>query len=356
MRLGLIGLPMSGKTTIFNALTGSERPTGTGLSGKLDVHVAVVRVPDPRLDALHALYERPKKVEAQITYADVGGLAKGVSSTGLSGPFRNELNQMDGFLCVVRAFGDPNVPHPEDNVNPQRDLAILDDEFLLADLITVENRIERLKDEMSKGKDREANARELAIFERLREALEAETPLRDMELADAERRDLRGYGFLTIRPRLVLLNMGDERQEPEELITLSEQTPVLAIQGALEMEIAQLEPDDAQVFLEEFGIDQPMRERVIRESYNLLHLHTFFTENEQEVRAWPCPIGATAQQAAGIIHSDLERGFIRAEIVPSSVLLELGGIAEARQAGKVRLEGKDYVIQDGDLMFVRFKV
>jgi GTP-binding protein YchF len=356
MRLGLIGLPMSGKTTVFNVLTGSDRPASAGVPGKLDVQLAVVSVPDPRLDALHALYVPRKKVEAQIAYADVGGLAKGVGSTGLSGPFRNELNQMDGFLHVVRAFENPGVPHPEGDIDPQRDLDILEAELILADLLTAENRVEHIQDEMSKGKDREINARRLALFERLREALEGETPLHKVGLSETEEQDIKGYGFLTTRPRLVLLNMGDEAQEPGEVIQAAEGTPVLAIQGALEMEIAQLEPDEAALFMDEYGIAEPMRERVIRESYQLLNVQTFFTIGDEEVRAWTFPAGATAQEAAGIIHTDMERGFIRAEIVPIGTLLEMGGMAEVREAGKLRLEGKDYVMQDGDVMFVRFAV
>lgn len=356
MRLGLIGLPMSGKTTIFNALTRTEITPSAGIPGKLDVQIAVVEVPDPRLDALYELYQPERKVRAKITYADVGGLAKGVGSGGLSGPFRNELNQMDGFIHVVRAFESAAVPHPEGSIDPQRDLDILNGEFLLADLIVVENRITRLKDEISKGKDRDANQRELAVFERLLVTLENEQPLRTLSLTDAEKIGLRGYGFLTLRPQLILVNLGDDPADPAELVSPADDTPVIAIHGALEAEIAQLEADEAAMFMEEYGITEPVRDRVVAESYNLLNVQTFFTEGSDEVRAWPHPIGATAQQAAGVVHSDMERGFIRAEIVPVDVLLELGSMAEARKAGKLRLEGKTYIMQDGDVMIVRFNV
>ena len=357
MRLGLIGLPMSGKTTIFNALTGSNRPISVTAPGKLDVQIAVVSVPDPRLDALTDIFKPQKKVPAQITYADIGGLTKGISEGALSGPFRNQVSQMDGFLHVVRVFEDPNVPHPEESIDPQRDLDILEGEFLLSDLISVESRMARLKEEIGKGKNREANAKELALFERLREALEAETPLRDLELTPVELQSLRGYGFLSLKPKLVLLNTGEKNEEAAQPIRLKGQHDLaLTIQGRLEMEIAQLDPDEAALFMREYGLSELARERVIRASYDMLHIQTFFTVGEDEVRAWPHPIGATAREAAGEIHTDLQRGFIKAEIIPAETLIELGGLPQARQAGKLRMEGRDYVMQDGDVMTVHFNV
>ncbi len=354
LQLGLVGLPMSGKTTIFNALTGSQRPATMGAPGRLEVQVAAVDVPDPYLDKLAAIFRPKKKVHIQITYADIGGLAKGISEGGLSGPFRNQLAQMDGFLHVIRAFEDPTVPHPEETLDPQRDLHILDAEFMLADLITVENRIQRIKDEMGKGKNRAIAARELELFERLQVELERERPLRDLDLTSLERDSLRGYSLLTLKPQLILLNLGEEARPAEALVRVeSRGTAALAIRGRLEMEIAQLAPDEAAEFMVEYGITDPMRDRVIRESFSLLHIQTFYTIGEEEVRAWTCPVGATAQQAAGRIHSDFERAFIKAEIIPVDMLIELGGLAEARQAGKLRIEGRDYILQPGDVMTVR---
>jgi len=357
MKLGLVGLPMCGKTTIFNALTGANRPTSIAAPGKLDVQMAVVDVPDHRLDALYDIYLPERKVNAKITYADIGGLAKGISEGGLSGSFRNQLSQLDGYLHVVRVFDDPNVPHPEETIDPQRDLDILDDEFLLTDLITVENRIGRLKDELSKGKDKAANQKELDLFERLLETLESEQPLRELDLSESELQQVSGYGFLTLKPKLVLLNLGEELIAPDELVSVAgRKTGVLALQGQIEAEIGQLDPGEAAEFLAEYGIEEPMRDRVIHESYELMTIQTFFTVGDDEVRAWPVKIGATAQEGAGVIHSDLERGFIRAEITPWNLLVELGGEAGARQAGKLRLEGKTYILQDGDVMTVRFNV
>jgi GTP-binding protein YchF len=357
MQLGLIGLPMSGKTTIYNALTGAEGPVGRGGAGRLEVELAVVSVPDPRLDALYEMFQPPKKVQAQITYSDFGGLDKGISQGGLAGPLRNELAKIDACLHVLRAFEHENVPHPEGSVDPLRDFETLNGEFLLVDLITVEKRVERLRDEMSKGKNREANARELMLFERLGEALEAEISLRELPFTPAEAVALRGYRFLTMKPQMVLLNIGDDDPEPTEaLAALAEKCPALCIRGALEMEIARLDDEEAEAFMSEYGIGQPARERIISESYGLLDLLTFYTIGDDEVRAWPVPVGVSAQEASGQIHSDIARGFIRAEIIPFETLVELGGLAEARSAGKLRLEGKDYVLQDGEIMTVRFSV
>jgi len=357
MKLGLIGLPMSGKTTSFNALTGSNRPLSVAVPGKLDIQVAVVDVPDPRLAPLVAMFNPRKTVPAKITYADIGGLAKGISEGGLSGPFRNELSQMDGFLHVVRAFENPNVPHPEGAVNAQRDLDTLDTEFLLADLVVVEKRLEKLNEEIQRGKDRAVNLKEAEQFERFKAALESETPLRDADIPLAEQNTLRGYGFLTLKPKLVLVNTGDESKPAESYVKVKgKHVAALSIQGALEAEIGQLEPDEAAVFMQEYGITESARARVITASYNLLHIQTFFTVGEDEVRAWPHPIGATAQEAAGEIHSDLQRGFIRAEIIAADLLIELGGLNEAKQVGKLRQEGKEYIMQDGDTMNVKFNV
>ncbi len=357
MKLGLVGLPMSGKTTIFNALTGSDRPLQAAVPGKLDVEMSIVDVPDERLERLTDLFNPEKMVPARITYVDIGGVNKGISEGGLSGPFRNELSQLDAFLQVVRAFVDENVPHPEDSINPQRDLDMIEAEFLLSDLIAVEKRIERLKEEMSKGKNRAANTHELDLFEQLQAALEEETPLRELDLTPDQINGLRGYGFLSIKPKLVLVNTGEDSKAVEDYVTLSGKNVLaLALSGKIEMEIAQLDGDDVAMFMEEYQINELMRDLVISQSYRLLRSQIFFTVGDDECRAWPHPIGATAPEAAGKIHSDLERGFIAAEVIQWDLLLELGGLADAKKAGKLRVEGKTYVMQDGDVMSVRFNV
>ncbi|NDJ53919.1 MAG: redox-regulated ATPase YchF [Chloroflexi bacterium] len=357
MELGLIGLPQSGKTTIFTALTGQEMAASHSVAGQLTVEMAVVEVPDPRLDALTDMFNPKKKVPARITYQDIGGLAKGISEGGLAGPFRNQLSQMDGYLHIIRAFESAAVPHPEESIDPQRDLEIIDTELLFTDLAAVENRIIKLKEAMDRGKNRDTNPREIALFERLQAHLEENKPLREMELNEDELTQMRSFGFLTLKPKLVVVNLGDEAVDPTTLVRVEgAKVDLIGIQGALEAEIAQLDEDDAAMFMDEYGISEPSRARIINASYRLLDTNTFFTVGEDECRAWPYPARSTAQEAAGKIHSDLQRGFIRAEIIHEATLRELGSMAEAKSQGKLRLEGREYIVQDGDIMNVRFKV
>ena len=361
MRLGIIGLPNSGKTTLFNALTGSDFPTEPFSSGQLEVHTAVVSVPDARLEHLAEVFRPRKTVYATVTYTDIGGLDKGIGEGGLSGPMRNALAQVDGFLHVVRAFTDPDVPHSLETVDPLRDLTIIDGEFLLLDLITVENRLARLAEERQKGKveNRRQNEQETALMERLHAHLEAEQPLRDMDLTPDELKLLRGYGFLTLKPVLVIFNRGENDPDPAaELDYTHHRSQVISLFGKLEAEIAQLDdPDDVALFLAEYKLEQPVRERVLRLSYELLGIQSFFTYGEDEVRAWPLRKGSTAVEAAGTIHSDLARGFIRAEVVAYDDFVAAGSdMAQVKAQGKFRLEGKEYIVQDGDMIVVRFNV
>lgn len=360
MRLGIIGLPNSGKTTIFNALTGMNLPTDPFSSGQLEVHTAVVPVPDERVDALSAIYNPKKKTYAIITYTDIGGLDKGIGEGGLSGPMRNELQQVDGFLHIVRAFEDPGVPHPQETVDPIRDLETIDSEFLLLDLITVENRLARLDEERKKGKveNKQQNATETELLERLHTQLEAEQPLRDLDLLPEEIKLLRGYGLMTLKPVMLIFNSGDEGGDPASKLNYDHKhTVIVTLRGKLEAEIAQLDdPDDIAMFLQEYNIDEPSRERVIHLSYQLLDIHSFLTYGEDEVRAWSLRKGANAVEAAGAIHTDLARGFIRAEVVPYNEFISAGSLAEVKSRGKMRLEGKDYIVQDGDMLVIRFNI
>jgi len=361
MRLGIIGLPNSGKTTIFNALTGSNYPTEPFSSGQLEVHTAVVSVPDPRLDHLSQVYKPKKTTYATVTYTDIGGLDKGIGEGGLSGPLRNELAQVDGFLHVLRAFEDDTVLHSLGSVDPVRDLAVIDGEFLLLDLIAVENRLARLEEERKKGKtdNKQQQAFETALMEKMHAHLEAERPLRDLDLTPDELKLVRGYGFLTLKPVLVIVNVGDDPSAaPPDLAYEHHHTQVMALHGKLEAEIAQLDnPDDVALFLAEYGIERPSRERVLQASYDLLGIHSFFTYGDDEVRAWPLRKGGTAVEAAGTIHTDLARGFIRAEVVAYEDFVAAGSsMAEVKARGKMRLEGRDYVVRDGDMIIVRFAV
>ena len=360
MRLGIIGLPNSGKTTIFNALTGSDYPTEPFSSGQLEVHTAVVSVPDARVDRLSEMFKPKKKTYATVTYTDIGGLDKGIGEGGLSGPMRNELQQVDGFLHVVRAFENDAVPHAQDTIDPIRDLQAIDSEFLLVDLITVENRIARLEEERNKGKveNKQQNALETELMGRLHAQLEAEQPLRDLDLTDEEVKSLRGYGFLTLKPVLVIFNTGEGDADPAENLDYDyKHTLVVTLRGQLEAEIAQMtDPDDIAMFLEEFNISEPSRNRVLSLSYDLMGIMSFLTYGEDEVRAWPVRRGATAVEAAGVIHTDLARGFIRAEVIHFPDFIAAGNVTEVKAQGKARLEGRDYIMQDGDMVVVRFNV
>lgn len=354
MKLGIIGLPQSGKTTIFNALTGTNTPP-TASAGRIEVHTAVVDVPDVRIDTLSAMFKPKKTMYAKVTYADIAGLESGSAKSGISGTLLNQLTQMDGFLHVLRCFEDENIPHPSGSVDPERDLNAMEGELLLNDMIAVERKLERLKDERKKGgTDKVLNERQIGLFDRLFEILSQEIPLRDAEISAEDAKQMSGFGLLTRKPILILLNLGEGQSEPQ--IRPAHPCIQVSLQGKLEMEIAQLPPEDAAIFMAEYNIAEPSLNRMIRLSYDLLNQQSFFTVGEDEVRAWTVRRGATAVQAAGEIHSDLQKGFIRAEVVSYDDLVGLGGMAEARSKGKLRLEGKEYVVQDGEIMHVRFNI
>lgn len=354
MRLGIIGLPQSGKTTIFNALTRGNQPLTTS-GGRFEVHTGGVDVPDRRLDRLSEMFKPRKTIYAKVTYADITGLEG--SKTAISGALLNQITQMDGLLHVVRCFEDESVPHPSGRVEPRRDIATMDSELLINDLVVVERKLERLGEERRKGggRDKAVIDREIALFERFNAALSTGTPLRDVDLSAEEEKTLSGFGFLTRKPMLIVLNLG-EGQAPPEVDYLHKHSGVVALQGKLEMDIVQLPPEDAPVFMSEYGIEELGLERVIRLSYDLLGLHSFFTIGDDEVRAWALRRGGTALEAAGTVHTDMQKGFIRAEVVTHADLVALGGFAEARSKGKLRLEGKEYVVQDGEIVHIRFNV
>ena len=362
MQIGIVGLPNSTKTTIFNALTRSQVATAAFSTGQVETNVAVVQVPDQRVDRLHDMFKPKKTAYARIQYNDIAGLRAGLGREGgLSGPLLNAIAQNDALLHVVRAFEDEAVPHPEGAVDPERDLETLDIEFLFSDLAIIERRMERIERDMARkgpGPERQAAQAEAALLGRLREALEREIPVRDVELTPEEEKRIRGYQFLTAKPVLVVLNVGDEGDDdPSKYIRYEHRNSnVICLRGGLEMEIAQLGEDEAVDFMSEYGIDEPGLDRMIRMCYTLLGLHSFFTVGPDEVRAWTIPNSATAAKAAGVIHSDLERGFIRAEAVSYDNLISAGSLAETRKQGKLRLEGRDYLVQNGDVMNILFNV
>lgn len=356
MRLGIIGLPQSGKTTLFNALTRGNQPTGIA-TGKIEVHTAVVDVPDPRVDRLSAMYNPRKTIYAKVTYADIAGLDRSTGRTGISGILLNQLTQMDGFIQVVRAFENENVPHPHGSVDPLRDIQTMESELVLNDLVAVERKLERLADERRKGGGRDKGTidREIELFERMQAALNQETPLRDIDLSAEDEKAISGFGLLSRKPMLIVLNLGEGQSAPD-IHYNHRNTQIVALQGELEAEIAQLPPDEMEIFLQEYGIEEPSLNRMIRLSYDLLGLQSFFTVGPDEVRAWTVARGATAPEAAGVIHTDLQKGFIRAEVIHYDELMSLGGMNEAKAKGKLRLEGKEYPVKDGDIVNIRFNI
>lgn len=362
MQIGIVGLPNSTKTTLFNALTHSQVETALTSSGKVEVHIASVEVPDARVDVLSDIFKPRKTTYARVQYNDVAGLrASGGKESALNGQLLNALSQSDALLHVVRAFEDDKVPHPEGSVNAVRDLAALEFEFLISDLGIVERRLERLSHDLDrKGSypERSTDQAEFELLEKLRIALESEQPIRSLDLMEEEKRILKGFQFLTAKPSLIALNVGDDGSEdPGEFsLRVSPTDKIVCLHGALEMEISQLSREDADLFLSEYGIQEPGLNRMIRLNYELLGLQSFFTVGEDEVRAWTIPQGASAVEAAGVIHTDLARGFIRAEVVSYQDLVDAGSLAEARSRGKLRLEGKEYIVQDGDILNIRFNV
>ena len=355
MRLGIIGLPQSGKTTLFNALTRSTQPTGA--TGKIEIHTGVVDVPDRRVDRLAEMFKPKKTIYAKVTYVDIAGLDGSAGKAGISGALLNQLSQMDGFIQVVRVFEDENVPHVHNSVDPARDIQIMESELVLNDLIQVERKLERLQEEKKKGAGREKGLieREQMLFERLHQTLLSEIPLRDIEIDTEEDKLLSGFGFLSRKPMLIVLNLAEGQTAPQ-IEYPHQHSMVTALQGKLEMDIAQLPPEEAEMFLAEYNIEEPSLNRMIRLSYELLGLHSFFTAGEDECRAWTVHKGATAPEAAGEIHTDLQKGFIRAEVVAFDDLVTLGSMHEAKMHGKLRMEGKEYVVKDGDVINILFNV
>ena len=365
MQIAIVGLAGSGKTTVFNTLTRGHAETGG--YGALTLNVGVVKVPDERLDKLAAIFKPKKVVHADVTYVDLP--APPASSEGhvgteeLPAEHLARLRESDALLHVVRAFDNPSVPHPDGEVDAARDLERLDLEFILADLAMVDRRLERLASSGRHGTpaEREANEREEVVLRRLKTELEAGRPIRDAGMTEDEAKSVRGFRFLTEKPVLILLNVGEGQLpaagELSQRIAAGydhQHAMVDNLSAKIEMELGELEPADAATFMAELGIAESGLERVIRLSYDLLGLISFLTAGPDEVRAWPIPDGSTAVDAAGTIHTDLAKGFIRAETVHYDDLLAFGSTAEARKAGKLRSEGRTYRVADGDVIEILF--
>ena len=368
MELGIIGLARSGKTSLFNAVTRGSAEIGEYSSGR-EPNVGVVHVPDERVDAMAAIFQPKRTIYAEIRWVDFPVAGFGVEGPGAQ--FLAQLAELDALVHVVRAFGDASVPHDEGSVDTQRDLEALDLELTFADLALIERRISRLEAEMRalRAGERGEMERQLALMQRMQLHLEGGVSLRSMEFTETEARELRNYRFVTLLPTLIVVNIGEE-QLPDATSIEAEFTErygghsgetavveVAALSAKLEAELAQMEPDDAAEFRDELGLaaDSPL-DRTIQAAYRLLGLHSFLTVGDDECRAWPVAVGATAPAAAGKIHTDLERGFIRAEVASWTELQEAGSLAALKRAGKLRTEGKSYVVQDGDVLNILFNV
>jgi len=366
MQIAIVGLARSGKTTVFNSLTKGDAATG-GFGG-LTVNTGVVKVPDERLTRLTELFKPRKEVPADVTYVDLPAPAtagEGEPHADIPADQLARLRNADALLHVVRVFESGAVPHPLLSVDPARDIEQLELEFTLADLGVVEKRLERLKQSGRSGTaaEKEANEREQVVLEKILPALTDGTPIRDVGLDSDDSHRIRGFRFLTEKPVLVLLNVGEgDLARADELVAqigggiTHAHTEVAQMSAQIEMEIGQLDEEEAQIFREDLGLEESSMERTIRASYHLLGLISFFTAGEDETRAWTVPRGASAVDAAGTIHSDLARGFIRAEVIGWEELLDLGSMAAAKKQGLLRSEGKTYEVQDGDVIEVLFNV
>ncbi len=356
MKIGLVGFAGSGKTTVFNTMTGLDVPVGFGG----EMRLGTVKVPDERIDRLSAIFRPRKTVYAEITFCDIPG-EHGAEKKGLSRRALQQIRDQDALCLVLRDFDNPAI---EGEPDPAADLEAFHAECVLADLEVVERRLERaLKEKSDAGAhERIASAAlEIAAFEMMKETLEQELPIRSVPHETLNRDLLRGYGLLTDRPLLVALNRGESRAaqplEPALRARLAQlHAAGLALSASVEAEIAALDATDQAAFLEDLGLSEPALARFIRTAYGLLDLIAFFTVGEDEVRAWTIRRGTRARQAAGRIHSDLERGFIRAEVIPYDVFMAYGSEQAVKEAGKLQVEGKDYLVSDGDIVHVRFNV
>lgn len=365
MKLGIIGLPNSGKTTLFNALTGKGIET-TAYPEPLsdEAHVGMVSIPDQRVDRLTEIFQPRKTTRADVLCADITGFSRGISAEKGKTALANLVWDADAVIHVVRAFTDEAVMHPDGKVDPVDDVAALELELVFNDLELTETRLERIAKQVKKGVGKGLEL-EQAVLEKCRAQLEEEKPLRNLGLSDEERAAISSLQFLSVKPELVAINVGEDEIDSEatrEVVAAVEgyyqgkDAHVFALSAKIEMELATMEPDEAALFLEDLGIAAPARDRVLGEAYDLLGLISFLTVGEDEVRAWSIRKGTPAVKAAGKVHSDIERGFIRAETVAYDDFIAAGSMAKVKDAGKARLEGKEYIVADGDIINFRFNI
>lgn len=364
LKAGIVGLPNVGKSTLFNAITQAGAESANYPFCTIDPNVGVVEVPDERLDKLTELVTPNRTVPTAFEFVDIAGLVRGASKgEGLGNKFLAHIREVDAIVHVVRCFEDENITHVDGKINPISDIQTINLELILADVESVEKRIERSRKNMKGGNKQ--YAQEVEVLERIKEALYNDQPARSIELTDEEKLIVRDLHLLTLKPVLYAANVSEDGvadadsnpfvQQVKEFAA-AENAEVVPISAKVEAEIAELEGEDKAMFLEELGLQASGLDRLIQAAYRLLGLYTYFTAGVQEVRAWTIRKGTKAPGAAGVIHSDFERGFIRAEVVSYDDLTATGSMNAARERGQLRLEGKDYVVQDGDVMHFRFNV
>jgi GTP-binding protein YchF len=364
LKAGIVGLPNVGKSTLFNAITKQHILAANYPFATIEPNVGVVTVPDKRLDKLNEMYQPKKLVPTTFEFTDIAGLVKGASTgEGLGNKFLSHIREVDAIVEVVRCFEDSNITHVEGKIDPIRDVEIINAELILADLEIVESRISKIEKKAETTKDKDSLI-ELSALTKSKEALEKEIPLRKVEYTEEELASIKAFNFITQKPLIYLANVDEESfisGENEYTKVLSdyaskEKSGVVIMCAKLECELAELEVDDKKVFLEELGVSASGLDRLIFETYNLLGLQTFFTAGPKEVKAWTFRKGMSAKKCAGLIHSDIERGFIKAEVMTFDDFEKYKDEKKVQEAGKLRLEGKDYIMQDGDIVYFRFNV
>ena len=364
LKCGIVGLPLSGKSTIFNVITRAGAEVKPYASGKTEPNRALVSVPDKRFDKLVEIFKPKSEKPVDVEFVDLAGLSKDAGKgAGLGNSFLSFVSESEALLHVIRVFKNSAVPHPENSINPLRDWKIVEAELIYRDLGVISNRISRLEEKKNKKKLTPQEISEFDLIKKLESHLLNELPLREFNLTDEEKRMLSGFAFLTLKPELIVLNLDDTQtgEVPEISELESEMSKknlkCVKVFGSTEMELEQLSPEDREEFMKDLSITEPGRERLIHEAYKLLGLISFFTSGTDEVRAWTLKSGSNAVDAAGTIHSDLARGFIRAQVVAyDDFVANNCSIAQCREKGVLRLEGKEYIVKDGDMIEIRFNV